>query len=176
GARGNSGVILSQILNGFARAGEGKAIYTSEDFAQGLRRACDSAYNAVMKPVEGTILTVIRAIAEAAEEAARDTSDIREQLRRATLAARHALQRTPELLPILKEAGVVDSGGQGLVTIFEGMSHYLRGEKMRAHVARPTPAAGPGILGPGANVHLDNPPAPLADGRYGYDIQFLIQG
>lgn len=170
GARGNSGVILSQILNGFARANEGKKSYTCQDLAQGLRRACDSAYNAVMKPVEGTILTVIRAIADAAEEAAGQTTDVRAQMAYVTEAAHQALQRTPELLPILKEAGVVDSGGQGLVTIFEGLNRALRGEQN----IPATPSAEVAQI----EVHavLDNPPAPLADGRYGYDIQFLIRG
>ncbi|MBX2999760.1 MAG: DAK2 domain-containing protein [Caldilineaceae bacterium] len=175
GARGNSGVILSQILNGFARATEGKSSYTTADMAEALRRASESAYTAVMKPVEGTILTVIRAIAEAAEEAAGETSDIREQLNRTTAAARQALERTPDLLPILKEAGVVDSGGQGLVTIFEGMSRFLRGERGIAHPRLEGPASGPAAVVAEHKIHLENPPAPLADGRYGYDIQFLIR-
>lgn len=176
GARGNSGVILSQILNGFARAGEGKSAYTTADLAQALRRASESAYTAVMKPVEGTILTVIRAIAEAAEEAAGETSDIREQFSRTTAAARLALARTPDLLPVLKEAGVVDSGGQGLVTIFEGMSRFLRGEKPETPPELEAAAAGPAAVVAEHKIHLENPPAPLADGRYGYDIQFLIRG
>jgi DAK2 domain fusion protein YloV len=176
GARGNSGVILSQILNGFARAGEGKSSYTTADMAQALRRASESAYTAVMKPVEGTILTVIRAIAEAAEEAASETSDIREQLSRTTAAARQALERTPELLPVLKEAGVVDSGGQGLVTIFEGISRFLRGEQSAPPSKIEEPAGGTAVVMAEHKIHLENPPAPLADGRYGYDIQFLIRG
>jgi uncharacterized protein len=176
GARGNSGVILSQILNGFARAGEGKTSYTSHDLARCLRRACDSAYNAVLKPVEGTILTVIRAIAEAAEEAAIETTDIREFLSRITTAAHQALQRTPELLPILKEAGVVDSGGQGLVTIFEGMSRYLWGEKIGALQGEGDLSGGPAAVAAKFDLHLENPPATLADGKYGYDIQYLIRG
>ncbi|MEZ4636523.1 MAG: DAK2 domain-containing protein [Caldilineaceae bacterium] len=92
GARGNSGVILSQILNGFARATEGKPSYTAQDLADALKRASDSAYNAVMKPVEGTILTVIRAIAESAAESARNTSDIREQFNHVTSSARRTLR------------------------------------------------------------------------------------
>jgi uncharacterized protein len=180
GARGNSGVILSQILNGFARAGEGKPKYTAQDLAQCLRRACDSAYNAVMKPVEGTILTVIRAIAEAAEEAAGETPEIREFLKRITTAAHQALQRTPDLLPILKEAGVVDSGGQGLVTILEGMSRYFWGEKVLSSSGgengESETARGAALAASGLRVHMENPPAPLAGNRYGYDIQFLIRG
>ncbi len=176
GARGNSGVILSQILNGFARAGEGKPSYTTQDMADALKRASDSAYNAVMKPVEGTILTVIRAIAEAAAEAAVDTKDVRIQLNRVTNAAHRALAQTPEMLPVLKDAGVVDSGGQGLVTIFEGITRFLRGEKFAAHSEREVYPTGPAAVTAEHTVQLDNPPAPLADGRYGYDIQFLIRG
>ena len=176
GARGNSGVILSQILNGFARATEGKPSYTTQDMADALKRASDSAYNAVMKPVEGTILTVIRSIADSAAEAALDTNDIREQINRIILSARQTLDKTPEMLPVLKDAGVVDSGGQGLVTIFEGIGRYLRGERTIAHSEREIYASGPGVVTAEHTVQLDNPPAPLADGRYGYDIQFLIKG
>lgn len=176
GARGNSGVILSQILNGFARATEGKQSYTTQDMADALRRASDSAYNAVMKPVEGTILTVIRSIADSAAEAALDTNDIREQINRITLSARQTLEKTPDMLPVLKDAGVVDSGGQGLVTIFEGIGRYLRGERTIAHSEYEIYPSGPQAVVAEHSVQLDNPPAPLADGRYGYDIQFLIKG
>ncbi|MEZ4832724.1 MAG: DAK2 domain-containing protein [Caldilineaceae bacterium] len=176
GARGNSGVILSQILNGFARATEGKPSYTAQDLADALKRASDSAYNAVMKPVEGTILTVIRAIAESAAESARNTSDIREQFNHVTSSARRTLAQTPEMLPVLKDAGVVDSGGQGLVTIFEGIARYLHGERTIAHSEREVYPSGPAAVTAEHKIHLENPPQPLADGRYGYDIQFLIRG
>lgn len=175
GARGNSGVILSQILRGFAKAGQDKGVYTTADVAHALRQASESAYRAVMKPVEGTILTVARAMAEGAEEAASETKDIREQFRRATQAARTALQRTPEMLPILKEAGVVDSGGQGLVTILEGMMRQLRGESAEDEGATETAPAAVGF-GPEMQVHLDAPPPTLDGERYGYDIQYLIRG
>ncbi len=175
GARGNSGVILSQILRGFAKAGQDKGVYTTADVAHALRQASESAYRAVMKPVEGTILTVARAMAEGAEEAARETKDIREQFHRATQAARTALQRTPEMLPILKEAGVVDSGGQGLVTILEGMMRQLRGESAEDEGATETVPAAAGF-GPEMQVHLDAPPPTLDGERYGYDIQYLIRG
>ena len=175
GARGNSGVILSQILRGFARAGQDKEFYTASDVAHALRQASESAYRAVMKPVEGTILTVARAMAEGAEEAAIDTKDIREQLRRATQSARAALLRTPEMLPILKEAGVVDSGGQGLVTILEGMMRQLRGETAGDESTPETAPAAVGF-GSGMQIHLDAPPPTLDGERYGYDIQYLIRG
>ncbi|MBI3959022.1 MAG: DAK2 domain-containing protein [Chloroflexi bacterium] len=175
GARGNSGVILSQILRGFARAGQDKEFYTASDVAHAFRQASESAYRAVMKPVEGTILTVSRAMAEGAEEAAAETKDIQEQLRRATQAARTALLRTPEMLPILKEAGVVDSGGQGLVTILEGMLRQIRGEA-EGEESAPDTAPAPVGFGPEMQVHLDAPPPTLDGERYGYDIQYLIRG
>lgn len=175
GARGNSGVILSQILRGFARAGQEKEFYTASDVAHALRQASESAYRAVMKPVEGTILTVSRAMAEAAEEAATETKDIREQLLRTAQAARSALLRTPEMLPILKEAGVVDSGGQGLVTILEGMVRQLRGEADPAEGSLDD-AAPPVAFGAEMQALLDTPPPTLDGERYGYDIQYLIRG
>lgn len=175
GARGNSGVILSQILRGFARSGQDKDVYTAADVAHALRQASESAYRAVMKPVEGTILTVARAMAEGAEEAANETKDIREQLQRATQSARSALLRTPDMLPILKEAGVVDSGGQGLVTILEGMMRQLRGETGGDDTTSETAPAAVGF-GPEMQVHLDAPPPTLDGERYGYDIQYLIRG
>jgi len=175
GARGNSGVILSQLLRGFARAGENRDVYTAADVARALRQASESAYRAVMKPVEGTILTVARAMAEGAEEAAHETRDIREQLHRATQSAHRALLRTPEMLPILKEAGVVDSGGQGLVTILEGMMRQLRGETAGDENTLETAAAAVGFA-PEMQVHLDAPPPTLDGERYGYDIQYLIRG
>ena len=175
GARVNSGVILSQILRGFARAGQDKEFYSAADMARALRQASDSAYRAVMKPVEGTILTVARAMAEGAEEAAGESEDIGEQLHRAAQSARAALLRTPEMLPILKQAGVVDSGGQGLVTILEGMVRQLRGEAEQAEVLS---AGGPAAMdfGPEMQIHLDAPPATLDGEHYGYDIQYLLRG
>lgn len=175
GARGNSGVILSQILRGFARAGQDKEAYTAADVAHALRQASESAYRAVMKPVEGTILTVSKAMAEGAEEAAAESMDIREQFFRAAQAARAALQRTPEMLPILKEAGVVDSGGQGLVTILEGMVRQMRGESDPQESAAEAPAAAPDF-GAEMQIHLDAPPPTLDGEHYGYDIQYLIRG
>ncbi|RME55539.1 MAG: DAK2 domain-containing protein, partial [Caldilineae bacterium] len=174
GARGNSGVILSQILRGFAQAAQGKETIAPEELARGLRNAAESAYRAVMKPVEGTILTVARAMAEGAEQALHEHTDIAQQLQRATETARAALLRTPEMLPILKEAGVVDSGGQGLVTILEGMVRRLRGESTEMD-ASTEPAPGP-ALSPEWQAHEEAHPPTLADGRYGYDIQYLVHG
>ena len=121
GARGNSGVILSLIFRGMSKAFKGLDEAGSKDVAKAFRMGCDAAYKAVMKPTEGTILTVIRKAAEAAEEIA-DIQDEPLQVCFAALqAAKQALAKTPEQLPVLKKAGVVDAGGQGLVLIFEGI-------------------------------------------------------
>lgn len=121
GARGNSGVILSLIFRGMSKAFKGLDEAGSKDVAKAFRMGCDAAYKAVMKPTEGTILTVIRKAAEAAEEIA-DTQDEPLKVCFAALqAAKQALAKTPEQLPVLKKAGVVDAGGQGLVLIFEGI-------------------------------------------------------
>lgn len=174
GARGNSGVILSQILKGFASKKDGAEAYTAQELASALQRASENAYAAVMRPVEGTILTVARAMAEAATEAASETSDVRMLLRRVTERAHQALERTPEMLPVLKQAGVVDSGGKGLVTILEGISRSLHGEALPP----PPPARDESPLQLAADTQalLDAPPPFLADGRYGYDIQYLVRG
>ncbi len=168
GARGNSGVILSQLLRGLADSVQGKERITARDLAEGFRVAVDSAYKAVMKPVEGTILTVAREVARAAQQAAGRDPDVMAQLAHMVEVAREALQRTPEQLPVLKEAGVVDSGAKGLVVILEGMLRHLRGEEVGTLAAD--------VAHVDVEALLDAPPEPLADGRYGYDIQFLIRG
>ncbi|KJE28573.1 DAK2 domain fusion YloV family protein [Geobacillus kaustophilus] len=132
GARGNSGVILSQLFRGFAKAVEGKQAVNSFEFAAALQAGVDTAYKAVMKPVEGTILTVAKEAARKAVEAAKKERDVIAVMEAALAEAKAALQRTPELLPILKEVGVVDSGGQGLVYIYEGFLAALKGEIVSA--------------------------------------------
>ena len=121
GARGNSGVILSLIFRGFSKAFKGLDSADSKAVAAAFRAGTDAAYKAVMKPTEGTILTVIRKAAEAAEDIADIEDNPLEVCNAALQAAKVALQETPELLPVLKKAGVVDAGGQGLVLIFEGI-------------------------------------------------------
>ena len=121
GARGNSGVILSLIFRGFSKAFKGLDSADSKAVAAAFRAGTDAAYKAVMKPTEGTILTVIRKAAEAAEDIAEIEDNPLEVCNAAIQAAKVALQETPELLPVLKKAGVVDAGGQGLVLIFEGI-------------------------------------------------------
>jgi DAK2 domain fusion protein YloV len=128
GARGNSGVILSQILRGVAQGLDKKQTFNASDLAHALQDAQRLAYRAVIKPVEGTILTVVRETAEAAKISADRGDDLVALVQEMVMAARKSVARTPDLLPTLKQAGVVDSGGQGLCTILEGVWRYIRGE------------------------------------------------
>ena len=128
GGRGNSGVILSQILKGFFESLDGKDKVTIPEFAEALISATAVAYQAVIKPVEGTILTVINTMSKKALSLADKESDFFSFFRELLKTANETLKRTPELLPVLKEAGVVDAGGQGLVFIMEGMLLGLKGE------------------------------------------------
>ena len=139
GARGNSGVILSQLWRGFARATQDSAVIDGEALVRGLSEARDTAYKGVVRPVEGTILTVAKDTASAAEAALAETQDPIEILARSVPAADASVNRTPELLPILKQAGVVDSGGKGLFFIFEGMLRYLYGEPLDTPLATVRP-------------------------------------
>ncbi len=127
GARGNSGVILSQIWRGIAKALQPVEVLDGPAFVHALAEARDTAYKGVVRPVEGTILTVIKDVAAAAAEALKETADPLQILERIVPAADASVQRTPELLPILKQAGVVDSGGKGLFFLFEGMLRYVKG-------------------------------------------------
>lgn len=130
GARGNSGVILSQLWRGFARGVHGRETLDGETLAKAFAEARDTAYKGVVKPVEGTILTVARGVADATEAALRSTNDAITILEVAVKAADEAVQRTPDLLPILKQAGVVDSGGKGFFFILEGMLRHVYGESL----------------------------------------------
>lgn len=127
GARGNSGVILSQIIRGFTKSIEGKETLNSMDLAEALKNGSDTAYKAVIKPIEGTILTVVRESGEYAIKAAKKEKDIIKFLELVIKEANASLERTPDLLKNLKDAGVVDSGGKGLVLIYEGMYEALKG-------------------------------------------------
>ncbi|MBR2715855.1 MAG: DAK2 domain-containing protein [Ruminococcus sp.] len=126
GARGNSGVITSLFFRGFANGLEGKKEANGKDLAQALALGVDAAYKAVMKPTEGTMLTVGRMAAEAAVEAANDTDDAVEIWEVVCEEAQHALDLTPTMLPVLKKAGVVDAGGKGVLVIFEGMLSVIK--------------------------------------------------
>lgn len=129
GARGNSGVILSQLFRGFGKAMEGKTTLTAQDFASAFSRGVETAYKAVMKPVEGTILTVARESAMTGVEKVKETDDITEIMRAVVDSAKVSLENTPNLLPVLKEVGVVDSGGQGLLFLYQGFLESLTGER-----------------------------------------------
>ena len=130
GARGNSGVILSQIIRGIAKSVEGKENLNVVDLANAFKNGSDTAYKAVIKPIEGTILTVVRESGEYAENIAQEDMDMIEFLELVVEKANESLNKTPELLKALKEAGVVDSGGKGLVLIYEGMLSSLKGNNI----------------------------------------------
>jgi DAK2 domain fusion protein YloV len=168
GARGNSGVILSQIFRGFARAVEGKSSLTPADLAGAFEEAANAAYRAVNKPTEGTILTVAREAGRAAATAASgpDTS-VPRVIAAAAAGARAAVLKTPSQLQILRDAGVVDAGGYGLQLIFEGMLKSI--EETDPVLAVLAEAKRPTI--PAAQVSLD-----LPEGGWGYCTEFLIEG
>lgn len=130
GARGNSGVILSQLFRGFSKAMEGKETINAGEFAAAFSQGVEAAYKAVMKPVEGTILTVARESAAAGAEKAKESNDVIEIMETVVNSAKVSLENTPNLLAVLKEVGVVDSGGQGLLYIYQGFLESLTGEKV----------------------------------------------
>ncbi|HEP1955062.1 TPA: DAK2 domain-containing protein [Streptococcus pyogenes] len=140
GARGNSGVITSQLFRGFGQSIKGKDELTGKDLAQAFQVGVEVAYKAVMKPVEGTILTVSRGAATAALKKADLTDDAVEVMQAALDGAKGALAKTPDLLPVLKEVDVVDSGGQGLVFIYEGFLSALNGDYVTSADFKATPA------------------------------------
>jgi hypothetical protein len=173
GARGNSGVILSQLWRGFARSLDSKPKFGAEDLVHAMRLASETAYKGVLKPVEGTILTVSRAVAEATDQAQREDDDLLFILDCIVAAAKEAVANTPNLLPVLKQAGVVDSGGQGLTVVLEGMLRHLRGESLDAPRDRTAEAA----------IDLKEKVPPDADldagdvaQGYSYDVQCIIKG
>ena len=140
GARGNSGVITSQLFRGFGQSIKGKEELDGKDLAKAFQAGVEVAYKAVMKPVEGTILTVSRGAATAALKKAEETDDAVEVMRATVEGAKRALAKTPDMLPVLKEVGVVDSGGQGLVYIYEGFLSALTGEYIASEDFQATPA------------------------------------
>lgn len=168
GARGNSGVILSQYLKGFAARLAGLTHADGAALAAALVAGAEAARAAVARPVEGTMLTVARAAGQAAARAAADGHDTVGVLRAAVAAARAAVQRTPELLPVLREAGVVDSGGLGLCVVLEGALHYLQNEPL----PETTPDAGH-IATTWLEAH--HAARERGEERYGYCVQFLVR-
>lgn len=163
GARGNSGVILSQIVRGLAEGFAGKRRFNGLDLAHALATASTAAYGAVPRPVEGTMLTVIREASAVAVETAERSNDLEAVLAATTHAAARALDKTPSLLPVLREAGVVDAGGAGLLRLFEGALAHLRGEE-----AVPSPVRAPAIPSPtpAELVHVET--------GHGYETVYLI--
>lgn len=133
GARGNSGVILSQIFRGFAKGCEGKEKLSSIDLAKAFKEASDTAYKAVMKPVEGTILTVIRKTADKAMEYTEEEAPVHDLLKVLIKTANETLDKTPEYLKVLKQAGVVDAGGKGLLCILDGFYNAVIGKEAKDH-------------------------------------------
>lgn len=173
GSRGNSGVILSQIWRGLARGFKEKAIFNADDLALAFREAAETAYNGVTRPVEGTILTVIREAAEEAADAARKSRDLRFMLERVLERCQQALARTPDLLPILKEAGVVDSGGQGLVYILMGMLRYVHGQMGDMEMTMTQNKAVSPLVDTPAQAHAVPEGGQL---EFPYDVQFILKG
>lgn len=175
GARGNSGVILSQLFRGFGKSVSGKEEVNTRQFADALKAGVDSAYQAVMKPVEGTILTVAREAAEMAVRASRSSDDLVFVMEKTYEQAQETLLRTPEMLPVLKEVGVVDSGGQGLLYIYEGFLRALQGETVDEAVREGDKQAAQVDLERlvqeqhNAQIHMKT-----EDIRYGYCTEFMV--
>jgi len=147
GARGNSGVILSQLWRGFARGVHGKEVLDGPTLAKAFSEARDTAYKGVVRPVEGTILTVAREVAAATEAALGSTQDAIDILEIAVKAADEAVQKTPDLMPLLKQAGVVDSGAKGLFFILEGMLRHVYGESLETPLMSVQPISAMNLQG-----------------------------
>jgi len=160
GARGNSGVILSQLFRGLARSLDKKETFTALELAQAMTEASAIAYQGVIKPVEGTILTVAREAADAAVAAAEENNDLLYVLERTVTEARDSVARTPSLLQVLADAGVVDAGGQGLFVILDGALRFMRGEEVGE---LPIVEAG---------IELEAP----VEEEYGYETMFILKG
>jgi len=161
GARGNSGVILSQILKGIAKGLEGKVTFSFRDFTAALHVASEQAYQTVANPVEGTILTVIREVSEAASRIGRRRTSFTRMIMSVTLQAKKTVKRTPEMLPVLKEAGVVDSGAKGLFYVLEGMKDSICRKRITVKTEEKT---------------VQEAISKSKEKTYGFDVQFMIQG
>ena len=167
GARGNSGVILSQLFRGFTKEISKLEILDTESLAIATQRATETAYKAVMKPKEGTILTVAKAVSDKAAEVALDTDDLEEAIEKVITHAEYVLSKTPDMLPVLKEAGVVDSGGQGLVVVLRGMLDALTGKVTDFEIT--SPVKKPDSAGKGAGAAIED-----IDIKFGYCTEFII--
>nr|WP_300305221.1 DAK2 domain-containing protein [uncultured Anaerostipes sp.] len=165
GARGNSGVILSQLFRGFYKGVKDEEVLTTKSAAAGFKYAADTAYKAVMKPKEGTILTVAKAAAEAAVRTARQEKDFENFAKIVMEEAWAVLERTPEMLPVLKEAGVVDSGGQGLMEFLQGAVEVMSGKEVQVSGIKdmaPKPA------------EKQTGEIPQEEIRFGYCTEFIV--
>ncbi|MTK13243.1 MAG: DAK2 domain-containing protein [Clostridiaceae bacterium] len=162
GARGNSGVILSQIFRGIAKGLEGKSEATSEEFANSLMEGSKSAYKAVMRPTEGTILTIIRAAGESAVKSS--SEDVETLLKEVCEYSRLILDKTPEMLPVLKKAKVVDAGGMGLLIILEGMYEVLKEDMKKVDITDTNES----VAGPASKNIVEQ------DIKFGYCTEFFI--
>ncbi|MDO4961784.1 MAG: DAK2 domain-containing protein [Eubacteriales bacterium] len=176
GARGNSGVIMSQLIRGFCKAVEDSGEIDCALAAGAFRRAADTAYKAVMKPKEGTILTVAKGMADKIGEIADQYDDVTELFKVVVAYGDEVLEKTPEMLPVLKEAGVVDSGGQGLMVFLKGALNVLEGKEADTTLAAAKPAAGAaaaGTLG-AASAFAERGPISTDDIKFGYCTEFIV--
>ena len=172
GARGNSGVILSQLFRGFSKAIEGKEDIDADEFIEALKQGVKTAYKAVMKPVEGTILTVAKDAGEKAEEFKDSDASLVDVMSATLEEAKASLKRTPELLAVLKEVGVVDSGGQGLVYVYEGFLSALTGEEIEADESQES-----ALLNADSHDHNDDFDDFMSvdDIEFGYCTEFMVR-
>ena len=177
GARGNSGVILSQLFRGFSKHMAEQDVITGRQLADAFKYGVDTAYKAVIKPVEGTVLTVSREAAESGVLRSRQTEDPAEVMAAILNEAKRSLERTPDLLPILAKTGVVDAGGQGLVYIYEGMLGALRGEVVESEVKRPESSDTTAMEALSEIAHRQNAQSKigLEEIEYGYCTEFIIK-
>ncbi len=174
GARGNSGVILSQLFRGFGKSIESKETVTAKEFAAAFTNGVQTAYKAVMKPVEGTILTVARESAKAGEKQAKTTDDIVVVMEAIVLEAKLSLARTPDLLAVLKEVGVVDSGGQGLLFIYEGFLEVLSGKINEDEEYQPSPEQMTDMVNAEHHRSVSNHIA-TEDIKFGYCTEIMVK-
>ncbi|MBM7711885.1 DAK2 domain-containing protein [Enterococcus xiangfangensis] len=174
GARGNSGVILSQLFRGFSKAILEVDTLNAEDLAKAFVHGVETAYKAVMKPVEGTILTVARESAKAGERKAKQTDDVIEVMTTVVQYGKKALDKTPDMLPVLKEVGVVDSGGQGLLFIYEGFLSALNGEFQADDTYEPSPAEMDEMVNAEHHRSVQGQLA-TADIKFGYCTEIMVR-
>lgn len=185
GARGNSGVILSQLFRGFAQATKGSAEIDVQQFAEAIHQGVNTAYKAILRPVEGTILTVAREAAKHGLAAAKRSADVNELMHEVLAKAKEALVKTPDQLPVLKQVGVVDAGGQGLVAIYEGFVAALDGER----IPREVDAGRPGTVSKESTTGSALPERPVSlsetahaqfhmmeeEIEFGYCTEFMVR-